>query len=90
MVTLHNIPVGAVSVDPVQESCETCRFAKIVWREGDAVAPSETFDGLPGTRHATHIVCRRRPPIMVPEWGWSQPGMTVGDWCGEHQAVALS
>jgi hypothetical protein len=70
-------------------TCESCRFARVMWREGDPYTyfSESHYENREGKRSSTHIICRRRPPVMVPEWGWSQPGMSTDDWCGEHEEI---
>ncbi len=71
-------------------SCESCRFGDVVWRSGDKFSYFSDIDYAEkqGERSATHILCRRRPPVIVPEWGPSFPGVSDTDWCGEHEMRA--
>jgi hypothetical protein len=75
------------------DACENCRFGNVIWRKGDTYEyvpetfyPTGDIEPRQSTRHATHIICRRHPPVSTPE-GFYQPGMGDDDWCGEYEAL---
>lgn len=73
------------------ERCETCRFGNVVWRAGDPYEwENEWGDRTPGARPYTHMLCRREPPMIVPEHGSMWPAVNPEDWCGEFQAREVS
>jgi hypothetical protein len=82
------VSASVEQIPPEVASCETCRFGRVMWRKGDDYTyfSEGHYEHRPGKRASTHIICRRRPPVIVHECGPMQPGVTPDDWCGEHEA----
>ena len=76
-------------------SCETCKFAQLLWREGDEYTYYSGQAELNTAKRAqTNLECRRYAPrgmISVPENAYSVDHFAVvkaDDWCGEYQPKA--
>ena len=79
------------------ETCESCRFAHILWRKGDKyMQGSYSMAPYEAERPATYLECRRyapRGPLVIPEslQEVSTFPTCLGDhWCGEHQPKGAS